>query len=295
MDIQIIREFISLANGENISIVADQHFISPSLLSLHIQKLEKELGCALFDRTPRRMFLNENGKLFHFYAKEIVAAFDRYIFEAKKGVDQKNTVSVAMLGSVAQATTENIITSFFEENPDIKLNILSRDYPDVVYHYLATGKCDFALMYCADISRPDITQIPLFEDRIVAAVPQSHRLAGRKVISCKDLRGESILMQNADILVFRKAMAFYESFGVTPNMSFAVNSELLMEELLSYNAGVGLIIKESAKRLTNFNVSVLEIEPVLNLEFSISYRTNDKFTPAQKRFMRFIQDKYRAG
>ena len=71
MDIDYIHEFVVLAGTGNYMEAADRLFLTQSSLTRHIQKLEADLGVTLFDRTTRRIELNQYGRLFLPYAEQI--------------------------------------------------------------------------------------------------------------------------------------------------------------------------------------------------------------------------------
>lgn len=48
MDLEWIKEFLTLSEKLNFSVTAKQHFIAQSVLSRHIAGLEKELDAPLF-------------------------------------------------------------------------------------------------------------------------------------------------------------------------------------------------------------------------------------------------------
>lgn len=64
MEIDYIREFVTLADVGNYMEAADILFISQSTLSRHIKSIEEDLGAPLFDRTTRKVVINDFGKIF---------------------------------------------------------------------------------------------------------------------------------------------------------------------------------------------------------------------------------------
>ena len=290
MDIQYLREYISVAKTCNLPLAADQHYISPSLLSIHIRKIEEELGYPLFDRTPRAMVLNKQGQFFLLYAKKIVAAYDEYLNKSAKALDNRySQLHIGLIGSVAQTTTENLIADFYKHNSDIRLYIKSRDYQQLLTNFLTTGQCDFVFLYDADPYIEGVTTIPLFEDRLVAVVPSEHPFSGREHIAVEELRGEKILTQNADSKVYQKIVSYFEKQGIPLNISFAINSHSLMEDMLEINSGIGLMMRSNAERLRNKDLSFLPVEPALSMEFSMLYINRTQFSEAENRFLHFIR------
>lgn len=293
VDIKYVKEFITIAKTGNLPTAADQHYISPSLLSLHIRKIEEELGYPLFDRTSRTLSLNEQGRLFLPYAKKIASVFDEYRLRASNGSEAgKDLLNIGLLGSVAQITTENLIAEFYKDNPDVRFYIKSRDFPNLLISFLDSGECSFVFLYDPDAYIENVTVMPLFTDRIVAVVPLEHPLAGRSHIDPTDMANEQILIQTSDSKVFQKIMRYFAYHGVSLNVSFAVNSHSLMEDLLEINASIGLMTMTSAEKLKNRNLLFLPVEPELSIEFSMLYSSKPGHTPAEERFLQYIRGKF---
>ena len=76
MDKQQLEYFILTADTCNISKAANRLWISQSALSQTIKRLEKELGCLLFTRTGKKIFMNENGKIFYNYVCQFNMCYD---------------------------------------------------------------------------------------------------------------------------------------------------------------------------------------------------------------------------
>ena len=62
MELLQLKYFYESANTESFTKTAQRHLIPVSSVSASIKRLEKELGCKLFDRTSNRIKLNQNGK-----------------------------------------------------------------------------------------------------------------------------------------------------------------------------------------------------------------------------------------
>ena len=77
MDILRLRYFRAVAQTENISQAAEKLLISQPALSKAISLLEDEVGVALFQRSGRRIALNEYGHAFLKYAELAIDAVDR--------------------------------------------------------------------------------------------------------------------------------------------------------------------------------------------------------------------------
>lgn len=64
MEIRTLRYVVTLAEELHFGRAAGRHFISAQPFGRHIQRLERELGVRLFQRTSRRVQLTPMGESF---------------------------------------------------------------------------------------------------------------------------------------------------------------------------------------------------------------------------------------
>lgn len=76
MRIQTLYEFLVLSEKLNFTETAKGFFLSQSVLSDHITKLEKELSAKLFIRDKHSVRLTEEGRIFKEDAARIVADYE---------------------------------------------------------------------------------------------------------------------------------------------------------------------------------------------------------------------------
>src|ERR1700679_462074 len=71
MDLQQLRVFREAAKAGGFTRASESLHLSQSTISLHIKRLEEELGSPLFLRTKKRVYLNEAGQLLLQYVERI--------------------------------------------------------------------------------------------------------------------------------------------------------------------------------------------------------------------------------
>ena len=76
MELHQLRYFIRAAELLHFTRAAESLYVSQPTLSSHIQQLEKELGCPLFDRVGRRVRLTEAGQLLLDHARKAIREVD---------------------------------------------------------------------------------------------------------------------------------------------------------------------------------------------------------------------------
>ena len=118
MELQQLKYFLVLAGIENVTKAAESLNIAQPALSQSIKRLEKELGVPLFERTGRRLHLNEAGRFFEEKVKPLMQTLDalpRQVQDISGMV--KRTVRVSAL-SASQLSTE-IIIAYRELHPEV--------------------------------------------------------------------------------------------------------------------------------------------------------------------------------
>ena len=77
MDIRTLQYVVTLAEELHFGRAAQRHFISAQPFGQYVQRLEREVGTRLFERTSRRVRLTPAGARFVERAREVLAELDR--------------------------------------------------------------------------------------------------------------------------------------------------------------------------------------------------------------------------
>lgn len=121
MDVEFLRPFIRLAETENITIAAEEMNISQSAMSAGLSKLEKELGCELFDRSGRRMHLNRNGEYFLEWSRRILKWNDRNTADLIQSRQYEGVLRIGVI--IENDTMYFMLTEFQKAYPDIRIEL----------------------------------------------------------------------------------------------------------------------------------------------------------------------------
>ena len=94
IDINLWQELSLFEKYGTLSKVSEELFISQPALSRSMNKLEKEIGVTIFNRSKNKIELNDNGKLAAKYANEIIR-YEQNAINAIRAFDKKNsTISI---------------------------------------------------------------------------------------------------------------------------------------------------------------------------------------------------------
>ncbi len=304
MDITYLREFIEIAETGSFSAAAGNLFISQSSLSKHIKNLEEEIGCALFNRTTRRMELSDCGKFLMPYAKRILSNYNEFLFEYQIHSSRPpRTLLCCAVDALAQYRIIDIIADFRKANPDVALSVLSQNGWQGIsgaQRMLLDGECELAIIRDPDNSDSRIISFPILEDRLVAALPVDHPLAQEEgefdIFQLKDEDFASTLFHDSSMNLVVKACM---RGGFSPRILFtASNLESLMG-LVAKGQCVTLHFERMMRymmRYMNHNdqVALRPFTPSVNTRVCLCYNEGRELSGATQRFLQFVQEYVKA-
>ncbi len=117
----------------------------PSAITYSVQKLEEDLGVALFKKEGRRSVLTPAGKVLLARGREILEAVDR-LAETTRQVDSgwESRLNIAVDSIVDFAEVYPLIEEFYQLKPDIEINL----YEEVLggaWESIAEGRADLVI------------------------------------------------------------------------------------------------------------------------------------------------------
>lgn len=292
MKINYLKDFIVLSEIGNYQIAAEELFFSQPTLTRHIKLLEESLGATVFDRTTRKLELNEYGRLLLPYAKEIVRLYD----EATELISnrQRNASSLVTVGSfpsLSLYSIAEILEHFNARCPELSIRIVEDGSPALL-RLLEKDLCDFAFVrrFRTDIDKDDeIVSVPLASDRMVALIPDGHPLAKCEALSIARLRGESLLMPKGDMF-YRRLLSAFSRAGFQPNISFVGSRTEDVAELVRKGMGIAFTLRSSCRTLNSQGISIHDLDEEFIMDIILSYPKGKELNPPCIRFLESVNE-----
>ena len=167
--------------------------LTQSALSHQLKELEAVLGVEVFNRQGKRLHLSEEGYRFLRTAEKILAeikSLEEDINNLKNGKIGK--LNISMQCYTAYHWLPGIIKEYKSRWPDINIHILS-DATRRPLEYLLRGDLDIGIVRTQMINTK-IKYEPIFEDKLIALIPEDHPLANKEIIDIIDFQGEDLIM-----------------------------------------------------------------------------------------------------
>jgi DNA-binding transcriptional LysR family regulator len=179
MEFRQLEYFVAVAEETNFTRAAERVHISQSGVSAQIRQLEHDLGATLIDRSGRTASLTAAGAAALGHARAALAS----VGAVRQAVDKANGLIRGRLvvGMVTACTVNPLfdaLAAFHLAHPGVEISLIE-DNSDLLIQRVRTGAADLALIGAAGAPPAGLGALPIVSERLVAAVPPGHPLAGQ--------------------------------------------------------------------------------------------------------------------
>lgn len=192
--------FICVVEAGSFSKAADKLYISPPAVIKQINSLENNLGVQLFARTHRGLVVTAAGESLYQDAKYMVNYSKEAIDRAKEaGNDEDDVIRVGISPMTPPQVFVELWPRIQEQYPNVKFKLVPfENTPENAREILANlGQNIDVIAGIFDETMLELRKcngVELSREPFCVAVALHHRLAGKKVLTPEDLKGERLLM-----------------------------------------------------------------------------------------------------
>lgn len=137
MRIEQFQYFLEIARTGSITAAAENLFISQQSLCTSLNRLEKELGFKLFDRTKRGTTLTEDGRALGVYISDIMESYQRFenaLAERQQKIPTplNGSLTLCVTPLLAEAVLPDMLRLIQKQHPQIQLNFRELSTPQII-------------------------------------------------------------------------------------------------------------------------------------------------------------------
>lgn len=299
MNLDYLRTYIEIIKLGSFSEVAVKFSISQPAVSLQIQKLERDLGVRLIDRSQKAITMTEAGKRLLVFAKSIEGEWDHLRLDLDRLRKEVTGELVIAASSIpGDFLMPPILAKFRGLHPTVQFRMSITDSTDVVTK-VRDGTYDVG--FCGFLPKgQELESIKIGGDQIVLIVFPEHRFAKRKVVSFTELVGESLVFREETSGTQRSLESLLSKAGLDigkqlPGLVLSTNQAMV--SAVEAQAGIAFISNLAIKESTALGL-VKEI-PVkglsLSRDFYCIYRRERIVSRLLEEFIAFIRAQVKLG
>jgi len=234
-----LRVFLTVATEKSFSRAAEKLHRTQPAISLALQRLEADLGERLIDRSAKDLVLTDAGRTVIEYARR----FDNLSGELQLALAELRDNSAGRLSIGANESTTLYLLRHIERyrklfpkvKVEVRRSLSSRIPSEIVDGNLELGVISF------DPHDDRLITTVMFTDALAFVVSPRHALAAKKVISIRDLGGETFIAHNV-ISPYREAVVReFQRQGVPLNMPIEMPTVETIRRLVQAELGVAFL------------------------------------------------------
>ena len=189
MDLQQLKVFREAAKTGGFTRASQELHLSQSTISLHIKRLEEELGSPLFLRTKRRVYLNEAGEILLQYVERIF----QEVKNAEMAVQELNqlergTIRLGSGGTTVTYLLPKILGAYQRKYPHIELVVVT-GWSEQLAQAVHQQTLDLAVVMQPVLPSLAVEILPILREELVFVVSSTHPLAARRILDPRDIEG----------------------------------------------------------------------------------------------------------
>jgi LysR family hydrogen peroxide-inducible transcriptional activator len=174
-----LRAFVAVAEKQHFGSAATTLGVSQSTLSQALSALESGLGVQLIERSTRRVFLTMEGRQLLPHAQAVIESVNAFAAAAAGASDPlQGSIRLGLIPTVAPYVLPTVLAGLAERLPALTLRVIE-DQTDRLLTGLREGSLDAALIALPS-EAGGLTEIPIYDEDFVLALPPGHPLSGKK-------------------------------------------------------------------------------------------------------------------
>jgi DNA-binding transcriptional LysR family regulator len=246
MELRQLEYFIAVAEEANFTRAAERVHISQSGVSAQIRQLEHDLGATLIDRSGRSATLTTAGAAALEHARAVLASVNAM----RQSVDDvagliRGRLVVGMVTACTLTQLFDALAEFQLAHPGVQITLFE-DNSDRLIEGVRTGATDLALIGAAGAPPRGLDALTIVSERLVAAVPVGHPLAGRRRATLADISAYPIvcLPEGTGIrTVFDQACA---TKGIRADIALQASAPGAVADLAIRGLGIAILSESMA-------------------------------------------------
>ncbi|MBF6074740.1 LysR family transcriptional regulator [Nocardia beijingensis] len=235
--------FTTLAELERVGAAAERLHLAQPTLSRMLARLERRVGAELFDRHGKRIVLNEYGRIYYEHARRAQSELDA----AKQALaDRVNpaggVVRLAFQHSFGGSLVPQLISGFRRVSGRITITLWQGAAEAVTERVLA-GDADLGIVS----PRPAVAGVgwrAVLRQPLVLAVPQEHRLAGRRQVRLAEAADAEFVTMHHGFGMRRIFDELCAAADIRPRIVFESSDLVTVAGLVSVGLGVAILPRE---------------------------------------------------
>ena len=240
MNLTQLSLFRDIARELSFVKVAQQNHISQPAVSVHIKKLEHELGKKLLTRTPHNIQLTPEGAVILADVKQILYLCDNLKISSNYQQEtMEGNIRIAAIHSFGMYEIGDFLSTFMKSYPKIHIHLEFRR-SDEIYSLLLTERIDIGVVAYPE-KRTRIEAVPLGQDELVLIVDKTHPLWDKKTIKLEQIHNEPFVAFEEGIPTREAIDQILKEKGINIDIRMTNDNIYTLKKVVAAGIGVSIV------------------------------------------------------
>jgi LysR family transcriptional regulator, hydrogen peroxide-inducible genes activator len=230
-------------------------------LTVHLQRLEADLGVRLLERTGRQVLLTPAGEILLPYAEKILAdTAEARLRMAEVHGGSLGVVRIGVIPTIAAHFLPDVFQDFRASFPRVTVLLREESTTPMLTSLLNSGEVDLTIALRPERSA-GLKPRTLFTEEFCLAVSRQHPLAGAASVPIARLKKEKMILYKTPGHNTRETTLQYcRSAGFEPDVAFESEQAETIQYLVASNLGVTLLPEMVLRHRTGQNIAMVRIQ-----------------------------------
>ncbi len=282
LNVERLRALHALAIHGSVQGAADALHVTTSAVSQQLSKLEDEVGQPLLERHGRGVRLTDAAGMLVEHIEGVLGALERAA--ADLDASQRMVVGrivVAAFPTAARGLAPVVLAGLATQHPRLRVSLAEQE-PGESVPRLQRGDLDVVIAqdwFNAPLVLPaGLSRAPVFDDVADVALPASHPLARRRVVSLQELAGEPWVTWRAGASCHDWLLHTLRAQGAEPRVVHTAGEHATQLALVAAGLGAS-IIPRLGRDVVPAGVRIVQVKPSLTRHVYALWRTDASKRP----------------
>jgi len=288
MELYSLQVFLTVANERSFSRAAGKLLRTQPAVSLALQRLERELGERLIDRSGKDLILTDAGRVALDYARRFESLRQEM---ANSLAELKDNSSGRLIIGANESTTLYLlhhIERYRELYPKVKVQV-RRSFSSKIPNELIDGNLELGVI-SYDPGDERLKSKTIYIDALTFVCSPRHRLADRKTVSMSELASENFVAHNVVSPYREVVLREFQNHKVHLRMDVEMPTIESIRWFVQQNLGVAFLPRmcveqDIAKKILH-EVRVKELH--VERKIRVVYPTRRALSHAAKAFLELL-------
>ena len=286
-----MRYFVAVAEELSFTKAAKTLRLAQPSLTRQVRNLEDEIGVRLLDRSNNRVALTDEGRLFLFDSKKLLAMCAETVAAVQRmNRGESSQLNIGYVANIHYGLLPATLGAFRKLCPRVALNLFDMRSAEQ-FVALDSHKIDLGFVGLPPaLSGHDVLSVCVAHDTILVALPAGHPLARKTRVKLRDLASQFFIGMSAKTHPGAREWLLQtcQSAGFTGKILQEADGEATAIRFVADGLGVALMPEQIAG-LPHDGVDFRPLSPPLRRESTIAWRA-DNISKPLKDYIQIVKD-----